>query len=80
MLIESPTARDCHAQDHYAYRINALIEGGRDDLATQVVAEARQELGSTTEYKDIADFGDTVVVVCSPDGSPQLNGSMGQPR
>jgi hypothetical protein len=40
--------RESNAPDHYVYRVNALIEEGRDDLAQETVTEASLDLAITT--------------------------------
>jgi hypothetical protein len=40
----SPERQD---QDHFGYRVNALIEEGQEDLARQVFTDARRELSDT---------------------------------
>jgi hypothetical protein len=49
---QSRSTRERQSQDHFIYRVNALIEEGQDDLARQVVTEARQELATTTGAHD----------------------------
>jgi hypothetical protein len=55
MPSQSRSERELQAEDHYVYRVNALIEEGQDDRARQVVTEARQELANTKGGQEPAD-------------------------
>jgi hypothetical protein len=48
MPTQSRSASEPQSQDHYVYRVNALIEEGDDDLAREVVTEASLDLANTT--------------------------------
>jgi hypothetical protein len=54
MTTQSESARERRTQDHYVYRVNALIEDGQDQLAGQVAIAARRELAETNVAQEPA--------------------------
>jgi hypothetical protein len=55
MRIQSRCARERQSRDHYVYSVNALIEEGQDDLAREVVTEARRELAVTSGTQEASE-------------------------
>jgi hypothetical protein len=55
MVVQSGSRLERQTQEHFIYRVNTLIEEGQDDLARQLVTEARRELADATLAKEPTD-------------------------